>query len=597
MPSPSPHVAEIKALGHALRLYSAVRRVDDLADDWIDKKWREKKLEELDEDDRAEYYKLKEEWERAIESFRDKTSRFMKRFGKSPFLRYEPSEVVPGWGRLILGFRSPQARGYRIVELHYPEWFIELHIETEGLSKEEVLEIAPEPPSPLYPPPTQYVKVRFLKEVPAIVGADIKTYGPFKEGDIVELPKENAEVLVKQGLASYELVPAPPVVPPVKFVLTDEEKSMLNIFFLDKLKGAGIGEPEKYKPEFERALDVSKDYEHNLTVARNVADDIIERVKPIPKLIEVHVKVKVSEGEDVGTYVAMLMFEAFEVTFVGLTSTPALKTFLDSGEEWVDFTEQYRMAGFEAEEMARIRVYWKYPEDVEFTEKAKEWWNIYYMTYFRPELEALTVPVLTDIAKIKQVRVGKTKDELIASILGLPPPVAPPVPPPPAVPPKPPEKAFKEFPSEVDKFRETLTSEAEDIFRAYDIFEHWVKMRDSVVAMIDEVIRKYWHLPMIEAMRVIRKDFMARIHEEFVKKLRPPPPPKPPPPEVIPPPTVKPPYPYIPPAVEYVELEAEFQTFLKEVGITMEEYRRLEAIGKFTMREEYRRWKARPYSS
>jgi len=43
--------------------------------------------------------------------------------------------------------------------------------------------------------------VRFLKEVPAIVGADMKTYGPFKPEDIATLPVENAKALVKQEVA------------------------------------------------------------------------------------------------------------------------------------------------------------------------------------------------------------------------------------------------------------------------------------------------------------------------------------------------------------------------------------------------------------
>jgi DNA replication factor GINS len=43
--------------------------------------------------------------------------------------------------------------------------------------------------------------VRLLKDVPAIVGADIKTYGPFKTEDVASLPVENAKILIKQGLA------------------------------------------------------------------------------------------------------------------------------------------------------------------------------------------------------------------------------------------------------------------------------------------------------------------------------------------------------------------------------------------------------------
>lgn len=43
--------------------------------------------------------------------------------------------------------------------------------------------------------------LRFVKNIPSIVGADMKTYGPFKIEDVASLPVENAKILVKQGLA------------------------------------------------------------------------------------------------------------------------------------------------------------------------------------------------------------------------------------------------------------------------------------------------------------------------------------------------------------------------------------------------------------
>jgi DNA replication factor GINS len=43
--------------------------------------------------------------------------------------------------------------------------------------------------------------LRFLKDVPTIIGADMKTYGPFKAEDVASLPVENAKILVKHGLA------------------------------------------------------------------------------------------------------------------------------------------------------------------------------------------------------------------------------------------------------------------------------------------------------------------------------------------------------------------------------------------------------------
>jgi len=42
--------------------------------------------------------------------------------------------------------------------------------------------------------------VRFLHEIPAIIGSDMKTYGPFKSEDVATLPVENARALVKQGV-------------------------------------------------------------------------------------------------------------------------------------------------------------------------------------------------------------------------------------------------------------------------------------------------------------------------------------------------------------------------------------------------------------
>lgn len=45
------------------------------------------------------------------------------------------------------------------------------------------------------------VTMRFLKDVPAIIGADMKTYGPFKTEDVASLPVENTKILKKQGLA------------------------------------------------------------------------------------------------------------------------------------------------------------------------------------------------------------------------------------------------------------------------------------------------------------------------------------------------------------------------------------------------------------
>ena len=45
------------------------------------------------------------------------------------------------------------------------------------------------------------ITLRFVKAIPAIVGSDMKTYGPFLAEDVASLPADNARILVKQGLA------------------------------------------------------------------------------------------------------------------------------------------------------------------------------------------------------------------------------------------------------------------------------------------------------------------------------------------------------------------------------------------------------------
>jgi DNA replication factor GINS len=51
------------------------------------------------------------------------------------------------------------------------------------------------------PQPHKRSTIRFLKNIPAIMGADMKSYGPFVAEDVASLPPQNAQILVKQGLA------------------------------------------------------------------------------------------------------------------------------------------------------------------------------------------------------------------------------------------------------------------------------------------------------------------------------------------------------------------------------------------------------------
>jgi DNA replication initiation complex subunit (GINS family) len=43
--------------------------------------------------------------------------------------------------------------------------------------------------------------LRFLTNVPGIIGADMKTYGPFQAEDLASVPIDNAKILAKQNLA------------------------------------------------------------------------------------------------------------------------------------------------------------------------------------------------------------------------------------------------------------------------------------------------------------------------------------------------------------------------------------------------------------
>ncbi|MCL2134462.1 MAG: hypothetical protein FWH37_02750 [Candidatus Bathyarchaeota archaeon] len=49
--------------------------------------------------------------------------------------------------------------------------------------------------------PRKRITLRFSKDIPQIVGADMKPYGPFIVEDLASLPVQNAKIFVKQNLA------------------------------------------------------------------------------------------------------------------------------------------------------------------------------------------------------------------------------------------------------------------------------------------------------------------------------------------------------------------------------------------------------------
>ena len=46
-----------------------------------------------------------------------------------------------------------------------------------------------------------HILIKINKDLPEITGADLKTYGPFKKGDIVHIPKINAKILLEKRVA------------------------------------------------------------------------------------------------------------------------------------------------------------------------------------------------------------------------------------------------------------------------------------------------------------------------------------------------------------------------------------------------------------
>ena len=58
--------------------------------------------------------------------------------------------------------------------------------------------------------------VRFLEDIPEIVGTDLRIYGPYKKEDVGSIPSQNAEALMKQGAAKMIEVKNMPQAPPRK---------------------------------------------------------------------------------------------------------------------------------------------------------------------------------------------------------------------------------------------------------------------------------------------------------------------------------------------------------------------------------------------
>ena len=50
---------------------------------------------------------------------------------------------------------------------------------------------------------TELVLVRFLQPLPAIMGIDMKAYGPFQPEELATIPRQNAENLINRGIVKF----------------------------------------------------------------------------------------------------------------------------------------------------------------------------------------------------------------------------------------------------------------------------------------------------------------------------------------------------------------------------------------------------------
>jgi DNA replication factor GINS len=80
----------------------------------------------------------------------------------------------------------------------------EPNVETSASSTPlQVVTHLPQSPLPMHTEKSEQTLkvVRFTQPLPAIMGIDMKTYGPFKAEDVASLPAQNADNLIRKGIA------------------------------------------------------------------------------------------------------------------------------------------------------------------------------------------------------------------------------------------------------------------------------------------------------------------------------------------------------------------------------------------------------------
>lgn len=168
-------------------------------------------------------------------------------------------------------------------------------IDAMRLAKEDILEIIAKP-TPLSPP--RPITVKIITDVPSFVGADGKTYGPFKGGEIQALPEPDAARLIEEGKAELWVAvpskmpapPAPPTPPPTaappRGLTREEERRLEDLFRSILLRELGRV-PAEAMSAFRVNLEAVRDrpYEEAASVIVGLAEDLVEKLRPKPRVL------------------------------------------------------------------------------------------------------------------------------------------------------------------------------------------------------------------------------------------------------------------------------------------------------------------------
>ncbi len=150
------------------------------------------------------YKKLVEEYSKIEptsieETFYDEVSSIISRKPSSTEL-VKINENIANMLKNLLELRLAKQMLLRKGKLLPAESTLLRHME-EGLKIESTTQKVEVSVQPSTKEPFIRELVLFLKPVPRMIGVDGKTYGPFKVGDIANLPRENVEALLIRGAA------------------------------------------------------------------------------------------------------------------------------------------------------------------------------------------------------------------------------------------------------------------------------------------------------------------------------------------------------------------------------------------------------------